>query len=191
MPIFTTVVWMLRGPDRVMQAESSELKDSPLRPNCHAIERILKWVGTRRPPDSMLNTPGLCQMAFLASEASIKDASSYGAGICKFHVFCDAYSVAEEDRLPASFALLHSFVLWAAADPDDPLTKELNDQPVVVATVRKYLSAIRVWHIAQGWPSPIRDNYVEKINWTLRGLQCMQAGRRTKPPRPPVTLKML
>lgn len=190
-PTFTTVVWTLRASNHAVQSEISDLRDSPLRPNCRANERITRWIGTRRPPDSTLNTPGLRRMAFLASEASIKDASSYGAGIRKFHVFCDAYSVPEEDRLPASFALLHSFILWAAADPDDPLTKELNDQPVAVVTVRKYLSAIRAWHIAQGWPAPLRDDDIEKINWTLRGLQRMQAGRRTKPPRPPVTLRML
>ncbi|KAG1879815.1 hypothetical protein F4604DRAFT_1579266, partial [Suillus subluteus] len=41
----------------------------------------------------------------------------YGAGICKFHLFCDIFSIHEPDQLPASFELLHSFALWATSDP--------------------------------------------------------------------------
>ncbi|PSS03517.1 hypothetical protein PHLCEN_2v3985 [Hermanssonia centrifuga] len=64
-------------------------------------------------------------------------------------------------------------------------------EPVAVATVRKYLAAMRAWHIAQGWPAPLSTSDMERINWSLRGLNRIQQGRRTRPPRPPITLAML
>ncbi|PSR81678.1 hypothetical protein PHLCEN_2v6297 [Hermanssonia centrifuga] len=142
----------------------------------------------------MLPIPIIERLASLASQASLADTASYGAGLRKFHLFCDIFSVPETDRLPASFPVLHSFAIWAAADPDinDPtLAGDTPFEPVSVTTVRKYLAALRAWHIAQGWPAPLTSADSDRINWSLRGLEQMQQGRRTKPPRPPITLTML
>ncbi len=130
-----------------------------------------------------------------ASRASLRDSASYGSGLRKFHIFCDIFSIAEADRLPASFKLLHSFALWAAADPDplDPILAESSApfEPVSFATTRKYLAVVRAWHLAQGWPPPLSESDLVRINWSLRGLENIQAGRHTRPPRPPITLPML
>ncbi|KAG2146275.1 hypothetical protein DEU56DRAFT_731723 [Suillus clintonianus] len=111
----------------------------------------------------------------MAVRASLRDTSGYGSGLRKFHLFCDIFSVPENIRLPAPFAVLHSFALWAATDPtqDDP-----------------YLAAVRAWHIAQGWPPPLSLDDHQRINWSLRGLENIYTSRR-KPIRPPVTLIML
>jgi len=133
-------------------------------------------------------------IAAVASRASLCDMASYGAGIRKFHVFCDIFSIREEARLPAAFELLHSFALWAATDPEMPemnhLPKEIPFEPVAPSVVRKYLAAVRAWHIAQGWPPPLESAQLDRINWSLRGLDNLSVQRR-HPPRPPITLAML
>lgn len=124
----------------------------------------------------------------------MRSPDSYGAGLRKFHIFCDLFSIAEAQRLPASFEVLHSFALWATAVPEFIPASEMQHhplEPVAVDTARKYLSAVRAWHLAQGWPSPLSDETWCRINWSLRGLANLQGEGRRKPPRPPVTLSML
>jgi len=173
---------------------SLQLSPSPLRPEGRSRDRIFTWKGVNTPPPAVLDFPILHHISRLASRSLLRDSESYGAGLRKFHLFCDIFSVAETDRLPASFALLHSFVLWAATDPD-PMDLGFADgtpfETVSVSTARKYLSAVRAWHIAQGWPSPLSDGDHERIDWALRGLNNIQASRRTRPPRPPITLPMM
>lgn len=94
------------------------LNPSHLRPNCHADERLYKWRGVNVPPASVILSGIIQHLADIASRASLRDASSYGSGLRKFHLFCDIFSIPEEQRLPASYALIHSFALWAVADPD-------------------------------------------------------------------------
>ncbi|KAI0798485.1 hypothetical protein BC629DRAFT_1259898, partial [Irpex lacteus] len=167
---------------------------SSLRPDCPARERIFKWRGVLPPPQSTLPHPILRHLDTLASQASLADASGYGSGLRKFHLFCDVFSVPEEQRLPASLPVLKSFALWAITDPD-PLDPVFADgtpfEPVSVVAVRKYLAAVRAWHIAQGWPPPLSEDDLVQLNWSLRGLDRIQANRRRRPPRPPVTLHML
>ncbi|KIJ35476.1 hypothetical protein M422DRAFT_262252 [Sphaerobolus stellatus SS14] len=43
----------------------------------------------------------------------------------------------------------------------------------------------------QGWPAPLSDEDLTRINFSLRGLENIQAGHRLMPPRPPITLQML
>ena len=169
------------------------LLPSSLRPHCRADQHLFLWRGVNTPPPSTLQVPVLERLASLASTYSLRDLSSYGAGIHKFHVFCDIFSVSELDRLPASFALLNSFALWAAANPTCTDLSEHADvrfEPVAPTTVHKYLSAVAAWHVAQGWPDPLRKEDHKRIHWHLRGLENLQGARRC-PPRPPVTLHML
>ncbi|KAI0722655.1 hypothetical protein C8Q76DRAFT_835687 [Earliella scabrosa] len=179
---------------RVDRADHLRLNESPLRPPCRAEERIFLWRGVNPAPRSTINAPILQVLADRASRASLRDTTGYGSGLRKFHVFCDIFAVTEQDRLPASFSLLHSFALWASTDPD-PLDPVFADgtpfEPVSIETTRKYLAAVRAWHIAQGWPPPLSEDELTRINWSLRGLANIQAGKRTRPPRPPVTVHML
>lgn len=167
---------------------------SALRPPCRADERLFVWRGIHTPPLSTLNIPVLQRLSQLAARHTLRDASSYGSGLRKFHVFCDVFSVPETERLPASFELLHSFALWAVSDQPDPeLVPEsegITFEPIAPSTAKKYLSAVGAWHVAQGWPSPLSEDDHRRINWSLRGIVNMQ-GARKRPPRPPVTLHML
>lgn len=56
--------------------------------------------------------------------------------------------------------------------------------------IRKYLTAIRAWHLAQGWPAPLSSDQLSAIDFHLRGLE-RHVGARRVPPRPPVTIHML
>ncbi|KAG1811888.1 uncharacterized protein BJ212DRAFT_1373911 [Suillus subaureus] len=148
------------------------------------------------PPLSTIDHPIIRHIANMANQAALRDTASYDTGLRKFRVFCDVFSIPESDRLPASFELLHSFALWAATDPEpsDPLLSAVGSsasfEPVSVGVVRKYLSAVRAWHIAQGWPPSLSSSDYERIKWSLRGLENLQAGRR-KPLRPPISIAML
>ncbi len=172
------------------------LLPSSLRPPVPADQRIFAWRGVNTPPTTTLSHPLLEHLAREASHASLRvgTQSSYGSGLRKFHVFCDAFSIPESARLPASFELLHSFCLWAVADPttsDITLAGDIPFEPISVAAASKYLAAVRAWHIAQGWPPPLSDADRERIDWSLWGLENLQARRRSRPPRPPVSLHML
>ena len=170
-----------------------QLNPSPLRPHCQADERIFLWKGVNTPPIATISHPAIQLIAALASHTSLRDTSSYGSGLRKFHIFCDIFTIPESDRLPASFPLLHSFTLWAASDPsmvDPSLVEGVPFEPISVTVVKKYLAAIRAWHITQGWPPPLSDEDHDRINWSLRGLENLQ-GNQKWPLRPPITISML
>jgi len=138
-----------------------QLNLSPLCPHCHADERIFLWKGINTPPASTIDNPTIQLVAALASHASLRDTSSYGSGLRKFHLFCNIFTILESDRLPASFPLLHSLALWAATDPDTlgpDMAARVPLEPVSIGVVRKYLSTICAWHVAQGWPSSLSSN---------------------------------
>ena len=64
---------------------------------------------------------------------------------------------------------------------------------VSIATARKYMSAIRAWHIAQNWPPPLSEASTAVILAGIRGMENIQAaaGHRRRPLHPPITLVML
>ncbi|KAJ7248127.1 hypothetical protein B0H12DRAFT_1235045 [Mycena haematopus] len=151
-----------------------DLNESPLRPHCTADERIFRWRGVNTPPLSVIDDPVIRFLASAASQASLRDTGGYGSGL-------------------PSFELLHSFALWAATDPSLVAPAVLLDtpfEPVSIDTVNKYLSAVRAWHIAQGWPPPFEPDF-ERITWSLRGLRNLQGTARKQPVRPPITLQMM
>jgi hypothetical protein len=155
---------------------------SPLRPDCSSDERIFRWRGVNTPPSSVLAIPVLQHVADLASRASLRDTGGYGAGLRKFHVFCDVFSIPEEKRLPAAFEVLYAFALWACTTPD-PNDAAFADgtlfEPVAVVTARKYLSAVRAWHLAQGWQMKERQRMRARCaNATARddGDECRWGG---------------
>ena len=108
-------------------------------------------------------------------------------------MFCDIFSIPESNCLPAAFPLIHSFALWATADPslaDSDLLGRVPFEPVSVAVVKKYLAAIWAWHIIQGWPPPLSNDDYNCISWSLCGLENIQGSCKC-PICPPITLVML
>ncbi|KAG2062201.1 hypothetical protein BDR06DRAFT_946350, partial [Suillus hirtellus] len=177
--------------------EPLSLNASPLRLDCLAEEHIFLWRRVNTPPPSTIDHPIVCLLAEAAGRASLQETASYGSGIRKFHLFCNIFSIPEPDRLPVSFELLHSFALWAVSDPStlnpiarDPAAESIPFEPVLVTVVKKYLSAIHTWHLAQGWSPPLSAENLTRISWSLRGLENLQGACR-KPLRPPVMLQKL
>jgi hypothetical protein len=170
------------------------IRPSRLRPDVPADERLFRWRGVNRPPHAAMGIPVLQHVADLASRSSLRDAGSYGSALRKFHVFCDTFDIEEEARLPARPEVLHAFALWVACTPD-PLDPVFADgtlfEPVSVATARKYISAIQTWHVAQGFPAPLRDEDFARLKFTFRRLNNIDRNRRTKAPRPPFTPRLL
>ncbi|KAJ7126510.1 hypothetical protein C8R43DRAFT_897721 [Mycena crocata] len=170
------------------------LNPSSLCPRCPADEHIFVWRGVNSPPPSTIDDPVIKFLAGAASRASLRDTGSYGSGLRKYRLFCDIFSIPEAARLPASFELLHLFALWAATDPalvDPVLLQGTPFEPVQVDTVGTYLSAVRAWHIVQGWQEPLSEADLDRIKWSLRGLNNLQGGSRKQPIRPPITLNMM
>jgi hypothetical protein len=64
-------------------------------------------------------------------------------------------------------------------------------EPILTAAARKYIAAIRAWHIAQSWPPPLSNKHMDQINWSLRGLGNMQGSKHKCPLRPPISIVML
>ncbi|KAF8961282.1 hypothetical protein BDZ97DRAFT_1664423 [Flammula alnicola] len=139
--------------------------------------------------------PTATTLARLAILASFKDPTSYGSSLRKFHIFCDVFSIPEIARPPASTELVYSFLL-CVSDPDTekPIYRDGTIfESVSIATARKYMSAIRAWHIAQDWPPPLSESSNAIILAGIRGMENIQAanGQRRRPPRPPVTIVMM
>ncbi|KAF8573543.1 hypothetical protein K439DRAFT_1556198, partial [Ramaria rubella] len=107
-------------------------------------------------------------LAALASRTSLQDSSGYGSRLRKFHLFCDIFSIPEEQRLPASFDLLHSFALC------------LRNMKIPFSNSRLASSARMA-------PLLSDDNH-NRIQWLLRGPERIQAQKCS---RPPITLRML
>ena len=88
----------------------------------------------------------LVDHSFLAVHNSLAPAtrSNYGAGILCFTQFCDSWKISEEDRMPASAALLAAFV-------------SCHIGSYLGKTIKSWLSGIQSWHI-MNWapwiPSP-------------------------------------
>ena len=178
----------------IEQIRGLQLIPSPLRPDCPADQRIFLWRGVHKPSSPTLDIPIITHLADLASRASLEDSSGYGSGLRKFHIFCDIFSIPDADRLPASFPLLNSFVIWAVTEPDtnDPVMADGTlFETISTRTARKYLSAVRAWHLAQGWPPPLSDQDQDRMDWSLRGMAKIQGAKRKRPPRPPATKDML
>lgn len=121
----------------------------------------------------------LQHLTFIASSLSLRDTASYSLGLCKFHVFCDIFSIPEAQWLPASFTSLHSYVLWATLDPspnDTVLAREVPFKPVTRTTIQKYLAVVCTWYLGQSWTLPLLSDDVVCINWFLQGFEKKPTG---------------
>jgi len=117
---------------------------SIFRPHVLASERLRLWVS----PHALSNRNRVSQIP--SSAASIlldvmlsslepKTRSNYGAGLLRFHQFCDQLGIPEHDRCPASDALLSAFIASFAG-------KRSSD------CVNGWLAGLKFWHTFQSAP---------------------------------------
>ncbi|KAJ7196184.1 hypothetical protein B0H12DRAFT_1206916 [Mycena haematopus] len=122
----------------------NHIASSSFRPHVPADQRMLLWTA----PKSLeihkeFDLAGLSldtqRRAFeWLSQAHVADTrSSYGAGLLRFHQWCDENDIPEESRLPASRALLIGFV----SDAIGTCTGKC---------IRNWLNGLHLWHTYNG-----------------------------------------
>ncbi|KAF9035148.1 hypothetical protein BJ165DRAFT_1395751, partial [Panaeolus papilionaceus] len=119
---------------------SALVANEVLRPKVPAAQRLTRWsspysIRQRAALESQL-PPSLVDQTYNAIVEAIAPStrSVYGAGILRFHQFCDSFSIPEEDRMPASAPLLAAFVAHCKGSYEGK-------------TIGSWLSGIRQWHV--------------------------------------------
>ncbi len=149
---------------------------SPFRPHVRADERLIFWsapfIQSSRDSARKLLPDEATRLLFNVVIHSIEPGtrSNYGAGLLRFHQFCNRYQIPEACRMPASELLLAAFVsAWVGR--------------VGSSTVDNWMAGLRFWHTAHAAP------------WhgdRLLKAACTPLGKLQPPPkpkRPPVTLE--
>ena len=96
---------------------------------------------------------------------------SYGAGLLMWHCFCDAKSIPELGRAPATQALLSAFVAYLASAYSG-------------RTITGYLSRVRAWHILHSLPWDLED---KEMGTMLRAAEKLTPSTSRKKKRRPYT----
>ncbi len=149
---------------------------SALRPHVFADERLAFWTtpyasDERRGAAAWLPDKQL-QVLFLTILEAIEPDTrkNYGAGLLRFHQFCDSYDVAEQLRMPAPEVLLAAFIAsWAGK--------------VARTTIDNWLAGLSFWHTLHHAPW----HGGRLLRATCSGASKLQPP--PKPKRPPVTLE--
>ncbi|KIY44813.1 DNA breaking-rejoining enzyme, partial [Fistulina hepatica ATCC 64428] len=149
---------------------------SPFRPPCPASERIFRWKSPAAAQlDEMLRQDS--ELIRLGYWSNLQDAyaeatrSTYGAGLLRFHQFCDRCSVPESRRMPADIHLLVGFIgCWSDKHSG--------------STLSNWLAGLRAWHEINNQP------WVgEQPLLRLGRRSAKRAGKKhSRPPREPVTI---
>ncbi|KAK0452512.1 DNA breaking-rejoining enzyme [Armillaria borealis] len=122
---------------------TSKINHSAYRPLVLAHERLIEW----HSPYSDVAQNKLLALApphvlqtwqnVMANSVTEEARGNYGAGLLRFTQFCDAYSVPESLRIPASEPLLALFV------------SEMGAGKVQPSTIDTWLSGLALWHDIQ------------------------------------------
>ncbi|KIY47847.1 DNA breaking-rejoining enzyme, partial [Fistulina hepatica ATCC 64428] len=114
------------------------IKPSPLRPPCAAADRIFQWrsLASLDLDDSLRSESDAINIGYwlnLASAFSETTRSSYGAGLLRFHQFCDLHNIPESRRMPADVTLISAFLgCWSSH--------------VSGSAINNWLSGLKAWH---------------------------------------------
>ncbi|PPQ74199.1 hypothetical protein CVT24_012718 [Panaeolus cyanescens] len=155
-------------------------QSSPFRPPVSAAKRLATWTSpyARRNKDSLSShlPTSLVSRTFQAVEEAITPStrSAYGAGLLRFHQFCDTFEISEEDRMPASAPLLAAFVAHCKGSYEGK-------------TISSWLSGIRYWHVINRAPWNGEDNWVNQTRASAR----KEGTHHRRPRRAPVSLSHL
>ncbi|KAG1842573.1 DNA breaking-rejoining enzyme, partial [Suillus tomentosus] len=102
----------------------------------------------------------------------VKTRENYGAGLLRFHQYCDSRRIPENLRMPAPDHILASFIAsWAGK--------------VAGSTVQNWLAGIHFWHNLHGAPWHGRT----LVRTATSGLTKVVPPSSKRPRRPPVTLE--
>ncbi|KIK74617.1 hypothetical protein PAXRUDRAFT_19696 [Paxillus rubicundulus Ve08.2h10] len=100
---------------------------------------------------------------------------SYGSGLLVFHIFCDAKSIPDSDRAPASTQLIALFISSLAGQYSG-------------GTVANYLQGIRTWHIMHCLIWSHNDTEIEAL---LKAAVTLAPTSSKRKPHEPYTVNVL
>lgn len=154
----------------------NEVAISHLRPFVLADERITSWTSPhaasfRQELSSLVSRPTTVHLFNVIAEGlEVRTKKNYGAGLLRFTQFCDGLNIPENDRMPASEALVAAFVARHAG-----LVRH--------DTIGGWLSGLSFWHAINGakWPGG------DVLKYTKKGAKKLEPP--PLPKRPPVTLE--
>ena len=152
-----------------------------LRPNVKASNRILYWTSSAyiKKYHAQNNGGGLSSKDVESFESvmahSLEEATraNYGAGLLRFHQFCDDKGVSEDDRVPASVDLIGT---WLA---------QMGASKVSHKTMNNWIAGLRAWHLKE---RAIWYGDCPQIKMLLRGALKVTPTSSNRPPRSPVTI---
>lgn len=118
---------------------------SPLRPHCLAKDRLCLWCPSlscvaldhNGIPLPLSEADLNCILTVIGHSLASGTKEVYGSGLLVYHVFCDARSISEDQRGPASSLLLLSFIATCAGVYSGK-------------TLENYLYGVRAWHLLHG-----------------------------------------
>jgi hypothetical protein len=158
-------------------AATNSLACSSFRPHVLARDRLRLWSA---PQSDSFHSNLLHSLPIEASvrlldvmllSVEVKTRENYGAGLLRFHQFCDANSIPEPDRLPASEYLLGAFIAsWAGK--------------VAETTADSWLAGLHFWHQYNGaaWHGH------SILRRAKAGLAKIVPASSKRPRRPPVSI---
>ena len=158
-----------------------EIQNNDLRPHVAAADRLFTWqtpFGIRQQsqlqnliPQTLINPV----LMTIRSAYAPNSKSSYAAGILRWSQFCDKYSIPEESRMPASYALICGFIAEH---------KGLQTG----GTIKGWLSGLRGWHLVNHAPWHGEDDpWVE----FARAAAFKEGAVHKRAPRSPVSIEHL
>lgn len=156
----------------------NEISSSSLRPLVLARDRLRVW--TTPHSDSFYNSvldelpmnDILTLFDIMLVSLEVKTRENYGAGLLRFHQFCDARNIEESRRMPAPDFILAAFIAsWAGK--------------VATTTAQNWLAGIRFWHNLHG--APWHGSGL--LHSATSGLSKVVPESSKRPRRPPVTLE--
>ena len=123
----------------------NKIAPSILRPHVRADDRLLHWkapYASKSLASARTWLPDQCihrLFEVVLSSIEPRTRKNYGAGLLRFHQFCDRHKISEALRMPASELLLGAFVSdWAGR--------------VSSGTVDNWLAGLRFWHMSNSAP---------------------------------------
>ncbi|SJL09303.1 uncharacterized protein ARMOST_12680 [Armillaria ostoyae] len=160
--------------------EGCEIVYNALRPHVTAEDRLFCWTSpfSRSFDNSLFNeVPQDAALILKLTQSALEKSTleNYGAGLLRFHQFCDERDIPESARMPASIFLLSAFVAWAS-------TKN-----IMVKTIGAWLIGVHGWHTLHGAPWYGGDDFVSLI----KSSASKKATGSPCPKRHPVTIEHL
>ena len=91
-----------------------------------------------------------CVYSVIAHTWAESTKETYGSGLLVYHTFCDRKEIPEDQRAPASPALISAFISTLAGS-------------YAASTVTNYVSDVHAWHMIHGLPWALNSDELDAL----------------------------